>query len=155
MRKAIAAIIVICALTTLFAVSGYGAEYFIICNPSSCVCVRRSPKKGADVTGRLDCGDEIETDNRERNGYIHVLGITEYGEGWVHSGYVVEDKPVIERCMASVAAPGRVAARRFVNGKRLRWLNVCMDVRVYARSAEWTVTSKGFVKTMYLEFWNE
>ena len=89
MRKAIAAIIVICALTTLFAVSGYGAGYFIICDPSSCVCVRRSPKKGADVTGRLDCGDAIETDNRERNGYIHVLGITEYGEGWVHSGYVV------------------------------------------------------------------
>jgi len=132
-------------------------ERFILCNPTegNYVCIRRSPMKHAKESGRLECGDRIRTDGKVRNGYLHILGMTEDGEGWVHSGYVVNDEPVIRKCMASVAASGRVMARRNIRGKRTAWLAVCSEVRVYARSEEWAVTNRGFVRTEYLEVWYE
>jgi len=46
-------------------------------------------------------------------------------------------------------------ARRNIRGKRTAWLAVCSEVRVYARSEEWAVTSRGFVRMEYLEVWYE
>ena len=95
----------------------------------------------------------IRTDGKTRNGFLHIYGVTEYGEGWVHTGYVVDDAPIIETCYATVAATGRVKARRYIGGKRSSWVSVCTDVRVFARSEEWAVTSKGYIPMRYLEVW--
>lgn len=152
MRKAITILLL---LLSIFQIAEAEETRFILCNPKpeNHVAIRRSPRKGSEETGRLDCGDPILTDGKTRNGYLHILGMTEDGEGWVHTGYVVDDKPLIERCNATIAASGRVMSYRRISGKRNGWLNVCMDVKVYARSDEWAVTSKGFVRTKYLEVW--
>lgn len=130
---------------------------FILCDPkpTNHVAVRRSPRKGAEETGRLFCGDEILTDGKTKNGYLHILGMTEYGEGWVHTGYVVDDQPVIEICNATVAANGRVMSWRYIGNKKNGWLDVCTEVKVFARSDEWAVTSKGYIRMKYLEVWQE
>lgn len=128
---------------------------YILCNPriDNHVSIRRSPKKGAEETGRLDCGDEVITDGKIRNGFLHILGYTEDGEGWVHLGYVVDDKPIIERCNGTVAANGRVMSWRRINSGKNGWLEICDQVKIYARTDEWAVTSKGYIRTKYLEVW--
>ena len=157
MRTAVFAVILILILSVFYIAGAEEGTKYILCNPKAenHVAIRRSPRKGAEETGRLDCGDRIITDGKVRNGYLHILGVTENGEGWVHQGYVVDDKPVIEKCMATVAAKGRVKARRYIGGKKNCWLNVGEDVRVFARSDEWAVTSRGYVMTKFLEVWHE
>ena len=130
---------------------------YILCNPriDNHVAIRSRPKKNAEETGRLDCGDDLVTDGKIRNGYLHVIGMTEDGEGWVHLGYVVDDKPLIEKCNGTIAANGRVMSWRRINSGRSCWLNICDQVKIYARSDEWAVTNKGYIRMKYLEIWYE
>lgn len=156
MMKWMMVIITVFVLLTVCYIAGAEeSEKYILCDPkpTNRVAIRSKPKKGAEETGRLECGDRIITDGKIKNGYLHILGVTEAGEGWVHKGYVVDDPPVIEECYATVAATGRVRTYNRVCGKKSGWVNVCTDIRVYARSEEWAVTSKGYIKTKYLEVW--
>lgn len=148
-------ILLLCALCVCYIAGAEEETKYILCNPkpTNHVSIRRSPKKGAEETGRLDCGDDIITDGKTRNGYLHILGYTEDGEGWVHLGYVVDDKPIIEKCNGTIAANGRVMSWRRVGSGKNEWLDVCDQVKIYARSEEWAVTSKGYIRTKYLEVW--
>lgn len=151
-------ILIVILLLMVFSFCVAGAEeytLFVLCDPkpTNHVAIRRKPKKGAEETGRLECGDRVLTDGRMKNGYIHILGMTEDGEGWVHKGYLVDDRPIIEKCNATIAASGRVMSYNRVSGKKLGWIEVCTDVRVYARSEEWAVTSRGYIRTKHLEIW--
>lgn len=131
-------------------------EVFVFCNPKTPVNVRRSPKKGAKETGRLDFGDSVMTDGKTRNGFLHVLDITEDGEGWIFAGYVVNDEPeVLDNAWAYIGATGRVISYRWIDGMKNGWVRVCEQVRVYAISDEWAYTSKGYIRTKYLEVWYE
>ena len=95
------------------------SKVFILCNPETPVNVRKSPKRGSEIIGRLDFGDWTETDGKERNGYVHVINITEEGEGWIFAGYIVEDEPKrTENAWASISASGRVMTYRWIAGKR-------------------------------------
>lgn len=156
MRLLISILAVICVLSAILAVSVAEDEYFIICNPKTYVCVRKSPKKSAEETGWLDFGDSILTDGVKKNGYLHVLGITEDGEGWVFAGNVVGDKPQkLKNARANVAATGRVMSYRWINGARNGYVKLGTDVYVYAISDEWAVTDRGYIRTEYLEVWYE
>ena len=78
----------------------------------------------------------------------------EDGCGWVHAGYLVREAPEAPeegKEWYVVAANGRVAARRYVNGSRRAWLRPGRRVKVYVMTAEWALTSQGFVRTEYLE----
>lgn len=127
---------------------------FILCDPKTPVNVRRSPGKGTKITGQLDFGDWVETDGEEKNGFIHVYA-GDAGEGWIHSGYVVTDKPERVKARASVTATGRVKTYNRIGGKRSHWLDVGDEVKVLAMSEEWAVTNKGYIRTKYLEVWYE
>ncbi len=155
MQKVAFVALIILILSVAYIAGAEDETKYILCNPrtDNHVAIRRSPRKGAEETGRLDCGDWFITDGKTRNGYIHLIGLTEDGEGWVHLGYVVDDKPVIEKCNATISGSGRVKARRYINGKKNCWLAIGDDVKIYARSEEWAVTSKGYVRTEYLEVW--
>lgn len=156
MKRFIALIVVICALFAQIPTLADEIELFIICNPETHVCVRRSPKKGAEETGHLDFGDSVWTDGKKRNGYLHVIDITEAGEGWVFAGNTIEDEPVkLVNARANVAATGRVMSYRWVNGKKNGWVNIGTQVIVYAMSDEWAVTNRGYIRTQYLEVWYE
>ena len=124
--------------------------YFTICQPDSSVCVREHAKRTSQQTGYLTLGDWVASDGRTENGYTHVIGITEAGEGWVFSGSLVEDEPVIEEKEARIKSNGRVACRRYVNGARRKWLKNGDKVVVYAWCEEWCITNQGFIKTEYL-----
>lgn len=128
----------------------WGEEGWIMCQPDSFVNIRESPGKGGRVVGYLELGDAIQTDGH-RNGYTHVTGIsTESGEGWVASGYIVTDAPQVETVDAWIDADGRVACRRAIGGNRRKWLHAGDALTLYASSAEWSITSEGFVRTQYI-----
>ena len=128
----------------------WGEEGWIMCQPDSYVNVRETPGKAGKVSGYLQLGDAIQTDGH-RNGYTHVTGIgTEDGEGWVAGGYIVTDAPQIETVAAKVDADGRVACRRAIGGNRRKWLHAGDQLTLYASSAEWSITSEGFVRTQYI-----
>ena len=129
---------------------------FILCNPKTPVNIRKSPKNGGEKIGRLDFGDSVKTDGKKKNGFLHVVDITEEGQGWIFAGYVVKDQPVkCEKTRANIAATGRVMSYRWIGGRKNCWLHICDEVQVLAMSEEWAVTNKGYIRTKYLEVWYE
>ena len=153
MKRAISFIlIVISLLTAVLTVSADEYEYFIICNPKSHVNVRKSAKKGSDEIGRLYAGDSVTVDGMTKNGFVHCVNMSnEWGEGWVYKGYLVQEKPIITGESARISANGRVKCRRYVNGKRQGWARDGDTVKVYAYTSEWALTSKGFIKTEFID----
>lgn len=124
---------------------------WILCQPDSFVYVRRFPKKSSEEVGYLELGNGFRTDGKVVNGYIHAIGITDAGEGWVCKAYVVEDRPEVETSRAWVTGKGRVAIRRNPGGKRVKWIRPGAEVVLYAWSEEWAVTNKGIIMIRYLE----
>ena len=125
--------------------------YYVICDPGSYVNARNSPKKTSEVVGRLECGDYVRTDGKTRNGYVHIIDCSfEQPEAWVSVHYVVTDQPHIGEWHTVVMGEGRVAARRNVDGKRLRWLKPGTGITIYVLSKEWCITNRGFVRSAFL-----
>ena len=147
-------IVVTVALTVTFC---KGEEQLVtvytLCKPGSQVIVRRTPAKNAMEVGYLEVGDSFLTDGSSSNGYIRCYGIGEYGEGWVYCGYVTEyePEPVFETycCVAKT----RVASRRWMNGPKtsLPWLTNGSDVQVFYIAGDWACTSRGYIRTEWLE----
>ena len=156
MRKVICLACILTVISGCFTALAEDYRIFILCNPKTCVNVRNSAKKGSEIVGWLDFGDWVETDGKKENGFIHVYGIGEYGEGWVFAGYVVEDQPEkTDKVYASIGASGRVMSYRWINGRKNGWLKVCEEVKILGLSEEWAVTDKGYIRTKYLEVWYE
>ena len=129
---------------------------YVICMPGDHVNVRPFPSTRHERSGYLEPGDEVLLDGKKKNGFAHCVDMnTESGEGWVYRGYLVEDKPVRVSGTAEIISRGRLAARKYVNGKRTRWLKAGATVKVYYVSDEWTLTNCGYVKTKYLELGGE
>lgn len=127
-------------------------DRWVICQPDSFVFIRERPRKTAGESGRLELGDRVRTDGKKRDGYIHIIDAsTESGDGWVAARYLVGDPPVIETGKARNASGGRAAIRRYPGGKRTGWLKKGAEVTVYAWTAEWCVTSRGFIRSDCLE----
>lgn len=127
-------------------------ECWVLCQPDSYVNARLNPKKKSAEIGRLECGDNFYTDGKTMNGYVHCFGVGEWGEGWVHKGYVVYTKPYKPSTqLKKVESNGRVAARRTIDGARRCWLKNEQTIKVYMISEEWSVTNQGFVKTKFIE----
>ena len=121
---------------------------WVICQPDSMVNIRRNPSGRSEIVGFADPGDSFTTDGLTRRGFLHVYASIEGGEGWISTGYIVNDEPIRANERRVIEGRGRVKARRTVNGKRRCWLKPGDEVTVYF-FAEWCVTSAGFV---YYEF---
>lgn len=127
-------------------------ERWVICQPDSYLTIREKPRKNGKIAGQLYLGDRIETDGKTKNGWLHIINAsTEAGDGWVYARYVVDDEPMVVTGRAWVLEGGRVAVRRYPGGKRIRWLKPGQEVTVYAWTAEWCVTNRGFVDSDFLE----
>ena len=156
MKKIISVILLLTALLASFTAVADNTKVFILCNPKTPVIVRKLPKKGSEETGRLDFGDWVITDGKKKNGFLHVIGITEAGEGWIFAGHTISDQPVkMEKARATIAATGRVMSYRWVNGRKNGFLDIGEDVKLLAWSEDWAVTDHGYIKTQYLEVWYE
>ena len=141
----------------IYAVSGNAetelVKCWVLCQPGSQVNIRRVPGKHGMAVGFLEVGDYFMTDGTSKNGYIRTYGIGEYGEGWIYSGYVVTEEPVAVFDTYCCVAKNRVACRKWVDGPKTAypWLKNGSDVSVFYIAGEWAVTSRGYIRTEWLE----
>ena len=139
------------ALDAYFTVFADECEYFILCKPGVEVNVRRTPKKGAEIIGHLELGDRVKSDGKEKNGFVHLTGLTfEFSEGWIYKGLLISERPYISEGKCQIVTDSRVAARHYINGKRKSWIKPGKEVKVYAVGKEWSITDKGYVQTRFL-----
>ena len=128
--------------------------FWIMCKPGSQVNARRTPDEKAEIVGFLETCDEFRTDGEIRNGYVHALGIGEYGEAWIYCGFVATEKPeaVFENYVC--VARTRVACRRWISGPQIEgrgWLRNGSCVQVFYKTSEWAVTNRGYIMSEWLE----
>lgn len=129
----------------------HGTAY-AICMKGDVVNVRSGPKNRAEWIGWLEPGDEVTTDGRRKNGFVHCVNMnTESGDGWVFAGYLTPSRPELIDTDASVISNGRVAARKYVDGKRTKWLKNGQTVHIYYMSDDWCSTNCGYIQTKYLQ----
>ena len=121
---------------------------FVLCQPDSFVNVRAFPKKGAEVTGRVELGWQLESDGVRRNGFVHVCGFE--GDAWINAGFVTTEPVTVMTVETEIQSKGRVACRRSIKGKRRKWLSDGQKVVIYAVAGAWTITNQGFIQTQYL-----
>ena len=155
------ALTIILAVVVLFAVYSLQTEWlnakaertvteaWILC--SDYINIRMWPSKKATSVGQLDPCDEIEVDGRTKDGFAHIVSPV---DGWVHAGYITFSKPEAIGETYSVCAKKRVACRRWIDGPKVDrrpWLINGSEVQVLFMSDDWAVTSRGYVKSEWLE----
>lgn len=144
-------IALVCTISPCLAAFDGVDEYFIICTPGTSVNVRISPNAHAEVIGSKFFGDQVFVD-KEKNGFVHITNLnSEYTEGWISKGLLTDDKPIEVNAAAVIVSNARVAGRKYVNGKVIKWLKNGMEVMIYAASEEWCVTDKGYIKREFIE----
>ena len=127
-------------------------EVWVLCNPESYVILRGGPGKRKGEIGGAVCGSVMWTDNVARNGFLHVTGLAaEEEDGWICARYIVYDEPAEVNREMVIRAQGRVACRKWVNGKIIRWLKTGDRVTVYWMSDSWAVTNRGYIRSEFLE----
>ena len=150
-------IVLLIVASIYYVATSYSEEYetydgYVICQPDDYINVRTRASRKSSVLARLDAGDVVHLDGKEKNSFLHCVDLSaEMTEGWIHKGYIVYDEPIRMNCLATVVSKGRLAARKYVDGKRIRWLKPMSTLRVYYLSDYWAVTNKGFIKTEFLE----
>lgn len=148
-EKLILALIII-AIIAILSVSVAHADHmgFILCNPDTTVNMRFEPRKTGTVVACMECGDPVRLDGGKYGEWLHVVTGDENG-AWVHQGYVVDIKVTVETRQAR--AKTKVRTRNMVRGRLTGTLRKGQEVTVYAYSEECCFTSKGYIKTKYLE----
>jgi hypothetical protein len=126
---------------------------WVMCQPDSEVVIRERPDKQSDIVGAADCGRRLETDLKQKDGWLHLINVpNETGEGWIHSGYISNTEVRKEDHQYTIRSNGRVACRRYIGGPVREWIYDEAIVRVYLAGEEWCVTNRGFIKTALINF---
>lgn len=126
-------------------------QVWVLCDPDSYVTLRSGPGKSKPEFGGLLCGAEIWTDNRQKNGFLHVLELpAEESTGWISARYIVYDRPVELNERHVIRADGRVACRKWVNGKITGWIHDGEQLTVLWMSPSWAVTSRGYIQSKFI-----
>ena len=135
-----------------------GEEYeeldsvYCLCQPDSWVTIRFSPKKAYNECGGAYLGMEFKTDWKERNGFLHIYGFFEAGEGWVAKRYMsIWEPEIYQEGVKTTVAVSKVNCRQTIGGKRRGTLKKGAEVTVWAETPEWCVTNYGYIQTQYLE----
>ena len=128
------------------------ATCWIMCKPGSYVTIREKPNKNSAERGYLDSGDDFKTDGESVDGWIRCCDAGE--GGWVYCGYVVTEKPeqIGERyiCVANKQA----ACRKWIGGPQVdgsAWLKNGQFCEVFLMADGWAVTSRGYIRSEWLE----
>ena len=130
---------------------GIQEECWVLCEPGSEVNLREVPKKHGAIFGAASCGTCMWTDQKERNGFVHVLELpAELDSGWISTRYIVYDEPRIVMAQGRIRAEGRVACRKWIGGKVIRWVYDGDELTVYAVTEEWSVTDHGYIRTEFI-----
>lgn len=151
----VAIFLTLIAVLTVLRISKVNAEgttCYVFCDPDSFVTIRSEPKRKSVEVGGATFGSELKTDGKICNGYLHVYDLAaEEDEGWISTGYVVYDPPMITSYKALVVSNGKLTARKSIGGKMKKMLRPMTEVKVFCESDEWCLTNYGYVMTEYLE----
>ena len=82
--------------------------------------------------------------------YMAVYGVPEEETGWISQRYIVYDEPHPMDAVMVITSEGRVACRKWIGGKIIRWMQDGERVHVFCMSNEWAVTEYGFIRCEYL-----
>lgn len=151
MKRMIMLLMALILLCTVASAERIQEEVWVLCMPDSEVNVRERPKKTGEIFGGAMCGACMWTDNVKKNGYLHVLDLAaESDTGWISARYVVYDEPVEVNAVMEIRSDGRVACRRWINGKINSWIMNGDRLTVYWMSPSWAVTSRGYIRSEFL-----
>lgn len=151
MKRMIMLLMALILLCTVAGAERIQEEVWVLCMPDSEVNVRERPKKTGEIFGGAMCGACMWTDNVKKNGYLHVLDLAaESDTGWISARYVVYDEPVEVNAVMEIRSDGRVACRRWINGKINSWIMNGDRLTVYWMSPSWAVTSRGYIRSEFL-----
>lgn len=129
-----------------------GQQVWVLCNPESYVILHTKPKKTSMEFGGVLVGSDMLTDGKTRNGFLHVYDLAaEYTEGWITTRHIVYSEPEEIYKNMKIVSNGRVACRKWVNGKIIHWAYNGNTVFVYFMCEEWAVTNKGYIMSEFLE----
>lgn len=138
-------------LSNAEAENGITYKCWAMCNPDSEVIIRERPNKKSFEVGAIECGGLMWTDWKEKNGWLHLVDLdNETGEGWIHEGYVVFEEPELINREMEVMDCKRVACRKYIDGKIIKWAKRRSTVFVYVMTSEWAVTDKGYIMSEFL-----
>ena len=139
---------VACEINRAHAETVYAVGY-ILCKDY--VVIRQWASRRATELGQLDPCDQVEVDGKTKDGFAHIVSPV---DGWVHAGYITFSKPEKINTAGIVTAKKRVAARRWCDGPQINskpWLITGSEVRIYYMNDDWACTSRGYVKSEWLE----
>ena len=130
-----------------------GMDCWVFCQPDGIVNVRSHPKRKSSEIAWASCGIRMKTDGKIRNGYIYVYDIAaETTAGWISTRYVVYEEPkAIDEEMV-IRAEGRVACRKWMDGKVVKWYRDGDLVLVHWVADGWAVTDRGYIRYEYLDY---
>ena len=124
-------------------------EVWVLCEPGGLVNIRS--RAGGRVVADARCGDVMWTENKVRDGFLHVTELNaEVDEGWISCRYIVYDEPREVNAEMVICSTGRVACRKWIGGKIKGWVQDAEIVTVYWMSEEWAVTEKGYIRSAFL-----
>lgn len=149
--RLIAAIIMLTILIPCLTRAEAPAEAWVMCNPESEVNVRNRPNKHATVEAHVYAGQKLELSGKKRGRWYHCYVPCEAGEGWIREDYLSFTEPeVYEDGRTFETTCGNLFARYSIKGNRCAKLKKGVRVTVYLAADEWSVTSRGFIKTEFL-----
>ena len=134
-----------------------GIRMYVLCKPGDYVNVRENPSTKSAVAGYLECGYEVETDGKTKKDnqgreWTHLTEpMLECSDVWVCSMYLQDTKVTIQELTGKIHSKGRTAVRRSPGGKIIKWLRNGDDVSILAMSGEWALTTRGYVRSEYIE----
>ena len=126
---------------------------YALCRPGDYVHARKLPSRNSTSLGRFETGDEIQTDGKTKDGFVHVVNAPfEEKDCWVYCGYIVFDRP--EKMFgrtATVVCNGNLLVRQCIDGKVVKKLKNGTELQIFYWSGEWVVTNRGYVRTEFIE----
>ena len=122
-----------------------------MCQPDSEVNIREKPSKKSDVVAHAYMGDEIKLDGQRSGKWRHCIIPCENGEGWIREDFLSLEAPEDLGSGICQTTEPNVWARYSAAGKPRKRLKKGTVVKLYITTAEWSVTSQGFVMTQFLE----
>ena len=148
----ISAILLILAFRDVGRADVITEQVWVLCDPDSYVTLRTGPGKNKPDFGGVLCGAELWTDNKIKNGFLHVVEVpAEFDTGWISSRYIVYDRPEEVNLVMQIRGDGRVAVRKWVKGPVKGWILPGEQVTVWWMSDSWAVTRRGYIRSEFLE----
>lgn len=125
-------------------------EAWVLCRKE--VNIRRSPTRHSEVISVAESGYYIELTGKKVGRWYQCDVPCEAGVGWIRGDYLVFDKPVnYAGGKLMWTSRKNVYARYSIRGNKCAKLRKGTKVMVYMMSEEWSVTSRGFIMTKFLE----